>query len=232
MQNERKLSGDDILRVVRQLGPRLELAGKKQYGSSVESAAWKDFSRWGLEAIAREEQAYQAAFSDWYLYAWLPDDSTLDGMTFTSSLSDHPIAADFLKAHRGELGQVEQGVIDVATTAPYSFYSVRAVDDHRLHLRELYTEQDVVVEAVGNRRYAETDLLFCTVIGVNGVSVLLGSMPNVLSASEQVAVEAHREKWKAEEGGKIDRRLLYLHDTELRRLYFMLLSKSQKARLH
>lgn len=233
MQTEKGLSGDDILRVLRQLAPKLEDAGREQYGESVESAAWEDFCRWGLEPVAREERAYKAAFSDWYLYAWLPDDTALGRETFNSALSDHPIAADYLKAQRSTLDTVEQGVIDVATTAPYSFYTVRTVtDDHRLHLRELYTEQDVVVEAVGNRRYAEGDLLFCTVIGVNGVSVLLGCMPNVLGSNEQAAIEAHREKWRAEEGGKIDRRLLYLHDTELRRLYFMLLSKAQKARLH
>lgn len=233
MQTEMGLSGDDILRVLRQLCPSLEKAGREQYGESVDNAAWEDFSRWGLEAIAREEQAYKAAFSDWYLYAWLPDDTALGRATFTSALSDHPIAADFLKANRRELGPVEQGVIDVATTAPYSFYTVTAVaEDDRLRLREIYTEQDVVVESVGNRSFAEGDVLYCTVVGVNGVSVLLGCMPNVLSANEQATIEAHREKWKAEEGGKLDRRLLYLHDTELRRLYFMLLSKAQKARLH
>ncbi len=233
MQTETGLSGDDILRVVRQLCPRLEKAGREQYGESVENAAWQDFSRWGHEAIAGEEQAYKAAFNDWYLYAWLPDDTALGRDSFASELSDHPIAAEFLKANRGELGPVEQGTIDVATTAPYSFYSVTAVaEDDRLHLREIYTEQDVVVEAVGSRSFAEGDVLFCTVVGVNGVSVILGCMPNVLTANEQATIEAHREKWRAEEGGKLDRRLLYLHDTELRRLYFVLLSKAQKSRLH
>lgn len=47
--------------------------------------------------------------------------------TFTSALSDHSIAADFLENNRRELGPIEQGVIDVATTAPYSFHSVMAV---------------------------------------------------------------------------------------------------------
>lgn len=233
MQTETALLGDDILRVVRQLCPRLESAAREQYGESVENAAWQDFSRWGHEVIAREESAYQAAFKDWYLYAWLPDDTALDGVSFTAPLSDHPIAADFLKAHRRELDPVEQGVIDVATTAPYSFYAVTSVGvDHRLHLQEIYTQQDVVVETIGNQRHAEGDVLFCTVISVNGVSALLGCMPNALSANEQATILAHREKWRAEEGGRIDRRLLYLHDTELRRFYFMLLSKAQKARLH
>ena len=227
------LSGDDILRVLRQLRPSLEQAAVRQYGDSVETAAWEDFARWGAEVIAREEPAYRSAFSDWYLYAWLPDDTALGRDSFSSALSDYPIAADYLKDNRRELGPVEQGVIDVAATAPYSFYGVTAVaEDGRLHLRELYTEQDVVVEAVGSQRFVEGDVLFCTVVGVNGVSVILGCMPNVLSAAERTTVEAHREKWKAEEGGKIDRRLLYLHDTELRRLYFVLLSKAQKARLH
>ncbi len=233
MQAEMGLSGGDILRVLHQLRPNLKQAAVVQYGNSVEKAAWEDFARWGSEVIAREEQAYKDAFSDWYLYAWLPDDTALGRDTFSSPLSDYPIAADYLKDNRRVLGPVEQGVIDVAATAPYSFHEVTAIaGDGRLHLRELYTEQAVLVEAVGSESYAEGDVLFCTVVGVNGVSVILGCMPNVLSVAEQATVEAHREKWKAEEGGKIDRRLLYLHDTELRRLYFVLLAKAQKARLH
>ena len=53
-----------------------------------------------------------------------------------------------------------------------------------------------------------------------------------LDASGRVKVETHREKWRAEEGKAIDRRLLYLHDTELRRFYFMLLNQAQRAQLH
>ncbi len=233
MQNELGLTGQDLLSVLRQLRPALESAGKQRYGVSVVNAAWKDFSRWGRGAIAREEHAYQSAFSAWQLFAWLPDDTSLDGETFDSTPSDHSIAFDYLKANRDELSPVEQGVIEVASTAPYSFYTVRAVAaEQRLHLREIYTGQDIVVEGVATQSYVEGEVLFTAVLSVNGVSVLLGCMPNPLSAGNRTIIEGHREKWRVEEGKPIDRRLLYLHDTELRRFYFLLLSKVQRAGLH
>lgn len=233
MQSETGLSGTDILGVVQQLVPTLDKAAEEQYGAHVRQAGWRDFSRWGLEPIARDESAYREAFQSWYLFAWLPDDSTLDGQSFDSALSEHSIAYDFLKAHRKSLSPVQQGVIEVATTAPYSFYSVGEVAvDGRLHLREMYTQRDVVVETGPTHTFNRGDLLFTAVISVNNVAVLLGCMPIVLSEKEQAVIQTHRAKWVAEEGGSINQRLLYLHDTELRRLYFLLLSKKQKASLH
>lgn len=66
----------------------------------------------------------------------------------------------------------------------------------------------------------------------NNVNMASAFTMNALTASDRAKVEAHREKWRAEEGKAIDRRLLYLHDTELRRFYFMLLSQAQRAQLH
>lgn len=233
MPTETGLSGQDILSVLRQLRPTIEDFGRQRYGGSVVNAAWQDFSRWGRGPIARDESAFQSAFAAWFLFAWLPDDADIEGVSFDTPPSDHSIAFDYLKAHRESLSPVEQGVIEVSTTAPYSFYSVvKAGADNRLQLRELYTGQTLIVEGVATKSYAAGDVLFTAVLSVNGVSVLLGCMPQTLASSVQTRIEAHREKWRTEEGKAIDRRLLYLHDTELRRFYFMLLSQAQRAALH
>lgn len=233
MPTEIGLSGQDVLSTLRQLRPLIEDFGRQRYGASVVNAAWQDFSRWGRGPIARDESSYQSAFAAWFLFAWLPDDADLEGVSFDTPPSDHSIAFDYLKACRESLSPVEQGVIEVSTTAPYSFYSiVKAGADNRLQLREIYTGQTLIVEGVATKSYAEGDVLFTAVLSVNGVSVLLGCMPQTLASSVQARIEAHREKWRSEEGKAIDRRLLYLHDTDLRRFYFMLLSQAQRAALH
>lgn len=227
------MSGQDLLSALRQLRPNIEDYGRQRYGRHLVDAAWHGFSRWGRGAIAREEAAYQSAFAAWFLFSWLPDDDALDGDSFDVKPSDHAIALDYLKANRDQLNPVEQGVIEVAVTSPYSFYRVLSVEPgNRLHIQEIYSGLRVVVEAVATKSYAQDDVLFSAVLSMNGVSVLLGCMPRNLSANVLAKIEAHREKWQAEEGKSIDRRLLYLHDTELRRFYFLLLSQQQRAALH
>ncbi len=227
------LSGQDILSAARRLRPLITEFAREHYGSVIATAAWQDFSRWGQGVIARDQQAYQSAFTAWYLYTWLPDDTDLSGAKFQHRPSDHALGFDYLSGHRDELSPLEQGIIEVAATAPYSFYKVESAEsDARLKLREIYTGQRVVVEGVAATAYAAGDILFSAVLSVNGVSVLLGCMPTALGAAQLAKIEAHREKWSEEEGAAIDRRLLYLHDTELRRFYFVMLAQVQRASLH
>jgi hypothetical protein len=224
---------NDLLSTVRQLRPLIDDFGRQRYGAAAASVAWQNFSRWGSATIARDEQAYQSAFADWHLFAWLPDDTELGVERFKTQPSDHAIAFDYLEAHRDRLGPLERSVIKISTKSPYSFYSViRVVSESRLQVQEIYTGQTLLVDGLATTSYAQGDVLFTAVLSVNGMSVLLGCMPHPLDASVRVKVEKHREKWRAEEGKAIDRRLLYLHDTELRRFYFMLLSQAQRAQLH
>lgn len=223
----------DLISTVRQLQPLIEDFGRQRYGVEAISVAWQNFSRWGRAAIARDEQAYQSAFAAWHLFAWLPDDAELGVQRFKTKPSDHAIAFDYLEAHRDNLGSLEQSVIRISTKSPYSFYSiVSVVSENRLQIQEIYTGQTLMVDGMATTTYAQGDVLFTAVLSVNGMSMLLGSMPHTLDASVLLRVEKHREKWRAEEGKAIDRRLLYLHDTELRRFYFMLLTQAQQAQLH
>jgi hypothetical protein len=233
LQTDTALPQKDLLSTVRQLQPLIEDFGLQRYGSEAAQAAWQTFSRWGSAAIARDEQAYQSAFTAWYLFAWLPDDTELGVQRFNTPPSDHAIAFDYLEAHQESLGLLEQSVIKISTKSPYSFYSiVTVVSENRLRVQEIYTGQTLMVDVLPTTRYAQGDVLFTAVLSVNVMSVLLGCMPVLLDAGMRQKVEAHREKWRAEEGKAIDRRLLYLHDTELRRFYFMLLSQAQRAQLH
>jgi hypothetical protein len=233
LQTATGLPRKDLLSTVRQLQPLIEEFGRKRYGAAAASAAWQNFSRWGGAAIARDEQAYQSAFAAWYLFAWLPDDAELGEQRFNTQPSDHAIAFDYLEAHRDSLEPLETSVIKVSTKSPYSFYSVvTVISEDRLRVQEIYTGQTLIVDVLASTSYDQGDVLFTAVLSINVMSVLLGCMPVPLDASVRVKVEAHREKWCAEEGKPIDRRLLYLHDTELRRFYFMLLSQVQRAQLH
>ncbi len=226
-------TGYDLLSIVGQLQPLIEDFGRQRYGASTALAAWKDFSRWGRSAIARDEQAYEPAFATWHLFAWLPDDADLGEQSFNTPPSDHAIAFDYLKANRDSLSQVELDVIEVGTKSPYGFYSIIAVvSKNRLQVQEIYTGQTLMVDGVATMSHAQGDVLFTAVLSVNGTSVLLGCLPQPLDSSAQVKVAAHREKWRAEEGKAIDQRLLYLHDTELRRFYFTLLNQAQRVQLH
>ena len=226
-------TGYDLLSIVGQLQPLIEDFGRQRYGASTALAAWKDFSRWGRSAIARDEQAYEPAFATWHLFAWLPDDADLGEQSFNTPPSDHAIAFDYLKANRDSLSQVELDVIEVGTKSPYGFYSIIAVVlKNRLQVQEIYTGQTLMVDGVATMSHAQGDVLFTAVLSVNGTSVLLGCLPQPLDSSAQVKVAAHREKWRAEEGKAIDQRLLYLHDTELRRFYFTLLNQAQRVQLH
>lgn len=223
----------DLLSTVRQLQPLIEDFGQQLYGSEAASAAWQSFSRWGLAAIARDEHAYHSAFIAWYLFAWLPDDMESGVENFKTKPSDQAIAFDYLEAHKDSLGLLEQSVIKIGTKSPYSFYSIiTVVSESRLQVQEIYTGETVLVDVLETSSYSQGDVLFTAVLSVNVMSVLLGCMPVPLAASDRGKIEAHREKWRTEEGKAIDRRLLYLHDTELRRFYFMLLSQAQRAQLH
>nr|WP_271983046.1 SEC-C domain-containing protein [Granulosicoccus sp.] len=233
LQSATGLPSKDLLSTVRQLQPLIEDFGQQLYGSEAASAAWQSFSRWGIAAIARDEHAYLSAFNAWFLFAWLPDDMDSGVESFKSKPSDQAIAFDYLESHKDSLGLLEQSVIKISSKSPYSFYSIiTVVSDSRLQVQEIYTGDTVMVDVLETSSYLQGDVLFTAVLSVNVMSVLLGCMPVPLAASDRAKVEAHREKWRAEEGKAIDRRLLYLHDTELRRFYFMLMSQAQRAQLH
>lgn len=227
------LSGNDLRRCVATLYPLLERHAQQRFGEAAETAGWHNFSRWGVAAIAHEKQSYHLAFTAWWLFSWLPDDHDLDGERFLSPAPDHAIAGDYLSLHRANLSPLEQRVIERALTSPYSFYTVILVEPgDRLQLQEIYTGKRVTVEADASAVYTVGDVLFSAVLSVDGVSKLLGCMPHALSTNSQHRIEAHRGKWRAEVGKAIDQRQLYLHDTELRRYYFLLLSQQQQASLH
>jgi len=191
------------------------------------------FQSWGIASIARDEPAYKAAFTAWYLFSWLPDDTGINESSFKTKPSDNAIAFDYLDAHRDNLDPVAQNIIKVGTKSPYSFYTiVKVVSEYRLQIQELYTGQTLMVNALSTVSYSQGDVLFSAVLSVNTMAILLGCMPMALNSKTREKVLAHREKWRAEEGKAIDSRLLYLHDTELRRFYFMLLNQAQKAQLH
>lgn len=226
-------TSQDLLTTVQQLQSLIEDFGLQRYGAAAALVAWQNFSRWGHAAIARDEQAYNCAFTAWHLFAWLPDDTEVGVQRFKTPPSDHAIAFDYLEVHKESLSALQQSIIKISTKSPYSFYSIVTVaSENRLQVQEIYTGQTITVDVLATASYAQGDVLFTAVLSVNGMSVLLGCLPQALDASAQVKIETHREKWRAEEGKAIDRRLLYLHDTELRRFYFMLLSQAQRAQLH
>lgn len=227
------LNAKDLRACVNALTPVLEQFARQHFGDVVFSAAWHNFSRWGVGAIAHEKQLYQSAYKAWCLFSWLPDDQGLKDAQFLTPASDHAIAAEYLKLHQTRLESLEQTVIEKGVTSPHSFYTVLSLAaDERLRLQEIYTQKSVMVERDANVDYAVGDVLFGAVLSVDGVSILLGCMPEHLGSASQSRIEAHRQKWESEVGQAIDRRLLYLHDTELRRYYFLLLSKQQQANLH
>lgn len=227
------LHGKDLLGCLSTLCPVLERYAQQRFGGAVVTAGWQDFSRWGTAAIAHEKETYQSAFTAWWLFAWLPDDQGLKREQFLIPAPDHAIAADYLAIHRANLSPLEQRVIERALTSPYSFYTLLSLEPgNRLRLQEIYTQKQVMVEGDASVSHVAGDVLFGAVLSVDGVSMLLGCMPQALGANSQAKIETHREKWRADEGKAIDQRLLYLHDTELRRFYFVLLNQKQQASLH
>lgn len=233
LQTDTGLPRSDLHSAVFQLSPLIEKFGRQRYGTAAKSTAWKSFSRWGSAAIALDEAAYQSAFAAWYLFAWLPDDSESESKGFDTTPSDHAIAFDYLDVHKENLGPFEQSVIKIATKSPYSFYFIVAViSENRLQVQEIYTGKTLIVDGSASMSYAQGDILFTAVLSVNSMSVLLGCMPHTLNTPVRAKIETHRQRWRAEEGKAIDSRLLYMHDTELRRFYFMLLSQAQQSQLH
>ena len=227
------LRAKDLSDCLYTLSPVLERYAEQRFGSSVLTAGWQDFSRWGAVAIAHEKETYQLAFTAWLLYAWLPDDHGVQDEPFLTPAPDHAIAADYQASHHTRLSALEQKTIERALKSPYSFYTIVSVEpDDRLRLQEIYTKKQVMVDVGAGVSRTAGDVLFCAIISVDGVSTLLGCMPQALNSDSQVQIEAHRVKWRKEEGAAIDERLLYLHDTELRRFYFMLLNQIQQAKLH
>lgn len=227
------LSANELHSCLRALCPLLERYSQQRFGDAAETAGWQDFSRWGEAAIAHEKQIYQSVFTAWWLFSWLPDDHYLKGERFLVPTPDHAIAADYLAMHRTKLSQLEQRVIERALKSPYSFYTLVSLESgNRLRLQEIYTQKHVMVEADASAMYSVGDVLFTAVLSVDGMSVLLGCMPQALDAISQARIEAHRQKWGLELGKSIDQRQLYLHDTDLRRYYFVLLQQLQQSTLH
>ena len=227
------LSGKDLSTCLRTVRPVLEHYATQRFGDAAVATGWHHFGRYGQSAIAHEKPCYEAAFSAWWLFSWLPEDQGAGDEKFTSPAPDHAFAADYLKLHRATLTPLVQRVIERALKSPYSFYIVNAVEaGNRLQLQEIYTQKRVTVEAGATADYSVGDVLFSAALSVDGVSVLLGCMPKILGPRAQLRIETHREKWRSEVGSAIDQRLLYLHDTELRRYYFLLLSQQQQATLH
>lgn len=227
------LSGKDLLGCLNSLCPVLERHARQRFGAGIEVAGWQVFSHWGAAATAHERESYQSIFTLWWLFAWLPDDLGLKGERFLSPAPDHAIAADYLSLHRTGLGSLEQRMIERALTSPYSFHAVLSVESgNKLHLQDIYTQKRVMVEVEAGTPHTVGEVLFCALLSVDGVSVLMGCMPQALGAGNQVQIGKHQKKWCAEIGSEIDQRQLYLHDTELRHFYFLLLDQQQQASLH
>ena len=215
------MGGEDLLSCLRTLGPVLERHAQTRFGGAAATAGWQDFSRWGTAAIAHEREIYQPAFTAWWLFAWVPDDQGLNDERFLAPAPDHAIAADYLALHRANLSPLDQRVIERALASPYSFYTIVSIEpDNRLRLQEIYTEKQCMIEGDVSVSYTVGEVLFCAVLSVDRVSILLGFMPQALGANSLAQIEAHRKKWRLELGKAIDKRELYLHDTELAALLF------------
>lgn len=224
------LRGQDLQQALAQLREPLRARARALYGEAVFEAGWRAFSQWGATAVARDPDAYRPAFEAWVAYTWLPDDALLVGQRFAREAEDHALGVDLLRQSDAELSPLQRAVAGAAVGAAYSFYEVlEGAAGEPVPLRNLYTGQTLAVADAGAPAGA---VLYTAALVVNGVGALLGAMPQALDAAARETVEAHRQKWSAELGGAIDERQLYLHDSELRRLYFLLLGRVQQGSLH
>jgi|GEM_PF-1876027 len=227
------LTANSLLLTLSGLETGITAYAQSHYGEQVMAAGWSDFSRWGKGALARAEQAYRPAFNAWVMYSWLPDHAPEADIQLDVEPSDQAIAADFMGDEQQQLTPVERALVQAAVRSPYSFYVVESkANSGVVELKNLYTGRSLRVEGDGFAMHAVGEVLFSKVVTVNGVSVLYGAMPVGLAAESVTHIERHREKWAKEVGQEIDDRLLYMHDTDLRRYYFVLLKTVQRTSLH
>jgi hypothetical protein len=206
-----------VRRAVEGLQPRIMEAGVEHFGAQAMHEAWRAFTLGAAGDRVDADSPHMSAFLSWFCYTWLPDPQR----TQVPPVARTSTAAQAFLAKRGKrLDPLTQRYMEACAQAPFSFHEVLVCEPGRgFRLKDLLLgETRYVFEASGSEDAARGDVLYASVVEVDGVALVEGCGPVLIPPVEKPRIIALRASL-APRGEPIDRDRLRERDADVRRLY-------------
>lgn len=189
------------------------------WGEALLHDAWADF--WNDEApddrVGTPE--FEQMFLPWFVFSYVPD----RGLPFEERRAhalwpERPLALEWMAAHAGPRDPLDRQYAETAARSPLSVFVVEGVvPGESIDLRDVLTGAHFhVLERYASRSLRAADLLFASVLTLDGVSVMFGASPYVVPADWHTRIIDWREGLQKR---KWVRRTLVEYDIEIRALY-------------
>jgi hypothetical protein len=206
-----------VRRAIEGLQPRIMEAGAEHFGAQALNEAWRAFTLGTGGDRVDADSPHVTAFLSWFCYTWLPDPQR----TQVPPAAHTTTAAQAFAAKRGKrLDPVTHRYMEAGVPAPFSFHEVLACEPGRgFRLKDLLLgETRYVFEASASEEAARGDILYASVVEVDGVALVEGCGPILIPPVEKPRIIALRAAL-APRGEPVDRDRLRQRDADVRRLY-------------
>ena len=206
-----------VRRAIEGLPPRMLEMAAEQLGPAAFSEAWGAFNFKPSDEPPDEASPHMVAFLSWFCYAWLPDPQRTQVPPAARTTT---IAQAYLARRGKRLDPLTQRYIQACAQVPFSFHEVLSSEPGRgFRLKDLLLGQTrYVFEARGSELAQRGDLLYASVVELDGVALLEGSGAVLIPPREKPRIIALRAAL-ARSGEVLGPELLRERAADVRRLY-------------
>lgn len=171
------------------------------------------------EPDAERLERHMPLFWPWFVFNWEYD--PIEGEIELSGPSDRTVAELYAQKRGPRLDQYERRFIDAVNRKPYSFYEVLEVEPgRRIFLQDILSGSRITVqERAGSQHLKPSDIVFGRVAVIDGIGMIVGLSPYVISPGYKPGIIEFRGRMK-KEVLTISDEVLNDWDFEIRELFF------------
>ena len=168
----------------------------------------------GAELLER----HMPVFWPWFVFNW--EYEPTDGEIGLGGQSERTVAELYAQARGMGLDSYERKFIEAVNRKPYSFYEVLEVEPGRqILLQDVLSGSRIMVqERAGSRRVKPSDIVFGRVAVIDGIGMIVGLSPYVISPGHKPMIIEFRRRMK-EEAPTITDEVLNEWEFEIRELF-------------
>jgi hypothetical protein len=201
------------------------------YGDNAINEAWEEFLLWPEDEFESWSQnPDQQLFLPWLLHIWSPDPA--DTGVIDPRLHDVPPTRAFLQQRARQLEPLTQRYLEACLAAPLSFYEIVTVQPGQgFRARELiFGEECEVLERSGSQNLQKGDLLFGSLVAIDGIVMLEASAALMLPPKCKLQLLELRKTITAR-GDSYSPELLLEWEIELRGAYLAIADEIRHPQL-
>jgi len=189
------------------------------YGRGVVKDGLEEFTCFGEYEV--DQLHRETIFLPWLAFSWVPEfdpDKPLEALQKSLGL-------EFLEENAHALDPYQQAFIREACSQPYSFFVITTVSEgESLGVRDIFLQRTMTVkESAASKTLRRGDIVFSSVVALEGQAIMLGMAPVMLPAihhNELLDIRDDYQKRLRMGGVDLSRPLLLEHDLEIRSIYF------------